>query len=375
MRRIGHVENPRWRILRIAAFLSVVMIAVASSLAALHASSASAGGNILSAGQGLLAGQSLVSAGGQYALVMQTDGNLVVYGNGCVMWASNTAGTGSNNSLVMQTDGNLVVYVSGGKPVWASGDSKADQLCTSATMLAGQYLHSPSGQYSLVMQTDGNLVVYVSGGKPVWASNTAGTGSNNSLVMQTDGNLVVYASGGKPVWASNTAGTGSNNTLVMQDDSNLVVYASGGKPVWASKSSGSAIVNFAAAMKGKPYCLNGGSPSGPTRGDCASGTVGFDCTGLTLYAVFQATHILLPHGQGIENVKGGTLIASESQLQPGDIILFGGSITNYVHVGIYAGNGYMWDANTAFKPYPDGVQWRTVKWETGANKFDGAVRF
>jgi len=89
---------------------------------------------------------------------MQTDGNLVVYGNGCVIWASNTAGTGSANFLAMQGDGNLVIYTSGGKPVWAS--------------------------------------------------NSAGTGSANFLAMQGDGNLVVYTSGGKPVWASKSAGSG-----------------------------------------------------------------------------------------------------------------------------------------------------------------------
>jgi len=97
-----------------------------------------------------------------------------------------------------------------------------------------------------------------------------------------------------------------------------------------------------------------------------------------LYAVYQVTHIVLPHGQGIENVKGGTRITSESQLQPGDVILFGGSWTSYAHVGIYAGNGKMWDANLGGAPYPDGVQERTLAWETsgphGLN-FIGAVRF
>jgi len=222
----------------------------------------------LSAGQELLAGQDLVSPGGQYTLDMQTDGNLVVYGNGCVIWASgtagtgsgdylamqgdgnlvvytsagkpvwasNTAGTGSGNYLDMQVDGNLVVYTSAGKPVWASGASGADQICAPATMSAGKYLHSASGQYKLNMQGDGNLVVY-DNGTAIWASNTPGTGSGNYVAMQGDGNLVVYTSAGKPVWASNTAGTGSGNHLVMQNDGNLVVYTSSGKAVWASKSS------------------------------------------------------------------------------------------------------------------------------------------
>lgn len=154
---------------------------------------------------------------------------------------------------------------------------------------------------------------------------------------------------------------------------------------------GSKIVAAAASMQGEHYCYDGGSSSGPTHGkgnadgatDCGPSSVkGFDCTGLALYAVYQATHIVLPHGQGIENVKGGTRITRESQLQPGDVILFGGTWTNYQHVGIYAGiqNGQMmmWDANLGYAPYPDGVQKRSLAWETsgsGGLNFIGAVRF
>ncbi len=268
MRQIGHVENPRWRILRIAIFLGVVATAVAISLAALHTTSASTAGSILSTNQQLSTSQYLRSSNGQYTLYMQTDGNLVVYGNGCAVWGSGTNGTGNNNHLAMQNDGNLViytstskpvwgsgtngtgnnnylamqndgnlvVYTSAGKPVWASGTSKADRLCAPATMSTSQYLRSSNGQYTLYMQSDGNLVIYTSAGKPIWGSGTNGTGNNNYLAMQNDGNLVIYTSAGKPVWGSSTNGTGNNNYLTMQDDGNLVVYTSAGKPVWASNT-------------------------------------------------------------------------------------------------------------------------------------------
>jgi surface antigen len=253
--------------------LAAGFVAMSLTLAVLSAAplaSAAAGGNSLSAGQSLQAGQDLVSTGGQYKLVMQTDGNLVSYGNGCVIWASNTGGTGSNNRLVMQTDGNLVIYTSGGKPVWAShtagtgssntlymqgdgnsvvynsggkplwasGRSNADHLCTSGTLQAGQYLYSGNEQYKLVMQGDGNLVVYTRSGSPIWASNTAGTGSTNRLVVQTDGNVVVYTSGGKAVWASGTNGTGNGNRLVIQSNGNLVIYISRGTAIWTALTSG-----------------------------------------------------------------------------------------------------------------------------------------
>jgi cell wall-associated NlpC family hydrolase len=176
----------------------------------------------------------------------------------------------------------------------------------------------------------------------------------------------------------------------MQDDGNLVVYSASGTALWSwqsglivTVSTGQKILNAAASEAGQPYCFDGGNTSGPTHGDgntdgasqCGGSTVGFDCTGLTLYAVYQATGTVLPHGQGQENY--GTLITnpSVSQLLVGDVLLFGSSTSNYQHTGIYAGNGYMWDGNIAYSPYPDGVHERLVSWETAANALVGAVRF
>jgi hypothetical protein len=236
-----------------------------ASCATAAGTSGGGGAGTLKAGQILHAGQSLASPNGQYTLDMQTDGNLVVYGNGCVIWNSGTEGTGSANYLEMQTDGNLVVYTSAGKAVWnsgtegtgsanylymqndgnlvvytsansavwAAGRANADRLCTAADLHAGDSLYSPSEQYQLAMQTDGNLVVY-EGSTALWSSATEGTGSANYLAMQGDGNLVVYTSAGKAVWNSGTEGTGSANYLLMQNDGNLVVYTSAGKAVWAS---------------------------------------------------------------------------------------------------------------------------------------------
>jgi cell wall-associated NlpC family hydrolase len=282
----------------------------------------------------------------------------------------------------------LGVSVSAALP--AAAGAGQSTLSAGQELHAGQYLVSTSSQYTLNMQRDGNLVIY-DNGKATWATNTNGTGSADFVIMQDDGNLVVYTGAGKPVWASNTVGSGSHNNLVMQDDGNLVIYTASGKAVWASNtvtgsggsSVGNAIVKAAAGMHNTPYCYDGGNTSGPSHGDgnvdgatkCGSGVKGFDCTGLALYAVYQATHIVLPHGQGIENVRGGTRITSESNLAPGDIILFGGTWTDYEHVGIYAGGGKMWDANIAYPPYHDGVQERSLAWETAALNFIGAIRF
>jgi cell wall-associated NlpC family hydrolase len=146
-------------------------------------------------------------------------------------------------------------------------------------------------------------------------------------------------------------------------------------PSGAGASQGQAIVNAAASQSGVPYCFDGGSPSGPTHGSggsgCGGGTVGFDCSGLALYAVYQATGIVLPHGHGMESGHGGTPVA-RSELQPGDLVFFGGgSLANFEHVGIYAGNGTMWDADDYNVP----VQIHTLAWVEHALPFDGAVRY
>jgi hypothetical protein len=54
-------------------------------------------------------------------LVLQSDGNLVLYGeNGTIaLWSSDTWNSGSNR-LIMQSDGNLVLYNNEGA-VWSSG--------------------------------------------------------------------------------------------------------------------------------------------------------------------------------------------------------------------------------------------------------------
>jgi hypothetical protein len=62
-------------------------------------------------------------------------------------------------SLVMQTDGNLVVYDKFGKAIWASNS-----------------VQSYRDDFRLRMQNDGNLVIYNILNKPIWATNTNGKG-------------------------------------------------------------------------------------------------------------------------------------------------------------------------------------------------------
>jgi hypothetical protein len=135
---------------RVAAGLAVVAAVLGSVLGASPAHAA-AGSDRLLPGETLQAGQSI--GGGGDALVMQGDGNLVLYAPGNTpIWASNTSGH-NGAWLIMQGDGNLVVVAPGGQPLWAAGTNN----------------HNGS---VLILQSDGNAVIYVPGNVALWSTNT-----------------------------------------------------------------------------------------------------------------------------------------------------------------------------------------------------------
>jgi hypothetical protein len=203
---------------------------------------------------------------GKAYLIMQTDGNLVLYDEaGRARWASNTVGRGDHATF--QSDGNFVVYTSSGVPLWASntwghpfavlmvqedgnvviypnaawatntvcgcvGDPLGATLVSAPYYIfAGSGILSANAWYNLTMQTDGNLVLYDGVGRALWASNTVGRGS--FAVFQGDGNFVVYTSSGGAVWSSNTWGR-QGAVLALQDDGNVVVY---NRAIWATNTA------------------------------------------------------------------------------------------------------------------------------------------
>jgi hypothetical protein len=177
-----------------------------------------------------------VSGSSPNLLAMQPDGNLVEYSKtGSVLWSSGTSGN-PGAFLAVQPDGNMVIYSSSNTALWTSGTSNtplyssvAFYTFTGGTLLPGQDMNVPQGNYHLELQTDGNLVLY-NGGKPLWASGTSGQQIAN-LSMQPDGNLVLYNTSGQAVWSSGTSGN-PGAFLALQPDGNLVLYNNSGQAVW-----------------------------------------------------------------------------------------------------------------------------------------------
>jgi hypothetical protein len=205
----------------------------------------------ISNGAAIYGGQILQTADSEYTLSAQTDGNFVEYVQGKPIWSTKTAGNSSAN-VVMQNDGNLVVYSSSGKALWATDTfGSGNMFCLQPTgvptvetpnggtilwpgekLVDGQIIATPNYSYSLAMQNDGNLVIYNYQGNPVWGSGTQGH-AGDFLAVQPDGNVVIYSSSGNALWSTRSAGQGNIN-LVMQSDGNLVLYNNKGA-VWGSR--------------------------------------------------------------------------------------------------------------------------------------------
>jgi len=100
------------------------------------------------------------------------------------------------------------------------------------------------------------------------------------------------------------------------------------------------VINRALAQRGVPYSWGGGNAAGPSNGiDSGSGTVGFDCSGLSLYA-FAGVGIKLTHYSGSQYNMGGKIPSSE--MRRGDVIFYGPGGSQ--HVTLYLGNGQMLEA-------------------------------
>ncbi|MCJ1685541.1 hypothetical protein [Rathayibacter sp. VKM Ac-2927] len=232
----------------------------------------------LVSGEQLARGESIVSVGGGYRFVLQTDGNAVTYdASGRATFSTGTQGRGDR--LVMQADGNLVIYAADGRPVWFTGTgdetgasvriqndgnlvvSRAngtpawasstgttiaapptDSLYPTETLRAGQRLTSGDGRFTAVMQGDGNFVGYGPNGV-TWSTGTSGAG--NRFVLQEDGNAVIYGADGSVKWFTGTSGSGVRMNL--DNAGRLVLYSIDDDLLWSSRIAFPNSTLFAAA--------------------------------------------------------------------------------------------------------------------------------
>ncbi|MCV7279470.1 NlpC/P60 family peptidoglycan endopeptidase RipA [Mycolicibacterium flavescens] len=115
---------------------------------------------------------------------------------------------------------------------------------------------------------------------------------------------------------------------------------SGGIPRVYGRQATEYVIKRAMSQMGVPYSWGGGNAAGPSRGiDSGAGTVGFDCSGLMLYA-FAGVGIKLDHYSGSQYNAGRKI--PTSQMRRGDMLFWGPNASQ--HVALYLGDGQMLEA-------------------------------
>ncbi|ACV78673.1 NLP/P60 protein [Nakamurella multipartita DSM 44233] len=143
-----------------------------------------------------------------------------------------------------------------------------------------------------------------------------------------------------------------------------------------SSSRGQRVVNAAKQWLGTTYAWGGGDYDGPTLGIRDGGVadrygdyrkVGFDCSGLALYAWSQVG-VYLPH-YSVYQYTGQSAKVSRSDLQPGDLVFWANNTSDpstIHHVAIWIGNNQIIEAPNSGSY----VKISTMYW----NGYIGAVR-
>ncbi len=136
--------------------------------------------------------------------------------------------------------------------------------------------------------------------------------------------------------SSSSSGSSSSSSSSSGGGRSVSVPRWTGGGGW-SASRGQRAADLAMQWLGTPYSWGGGNSAGPTWG--TGGPVGFDCSGLALWAWAQVG-VSLPHYSGYQ-FRSGVHI-SRGNLMPGDLVFWAydtsdpGSIH---HVAIYIGGG------------------------------------
>ncbi|WP_410599815.1 NlpC/P60 family protein [Amycolatopsis sp. lyj-90] len=146
------------------------------------------------------------------------------------------------------------------------------------------------------------------------------------------------------------------------------------RPAVAATGDAKAVIDAAMSQLGMPYAWGGGTAAGPSRGIRDGGVadrhgdynkVGFDCSGLVLFA-YAKVGISLPHNSRAQ-FAAGVRVSKEAglgALRPGDLVFYRPGFIH--HVGIYIGDGKMINA-----PYSGaGVQVDAVN----VREYAGGVR-
>lgn len=126
-------------------------------------------------------------------------------------------------------------------------------------------------------------------------------------------------------------------------DSSIALTCTGGggsdPPGQAPDAAVGAVLARARAQLGLPYCFDGGTSAGPSHGQggpgCGGQTVGFDCSGLALFA-WAGAGVSLPHEAATQYTSPAGVHVPVTSVRPGDLVFLSsdGTVAGIHHVAI-----------------------------------------
>ncbi|MGG7104832.1 peptidoglycan DD-metalloendopeptidase family protein [Rhodococcus sp. 24CO] len=175
-----------------------------------------------------------------------------------------------------------------------------------------------------------------------WLADGSVTGDPKSLYIASynAGEGAVKNAGGMPSGGDYTTQTQPYVAKVLAYEAEFAAPGGSGELVVSPRSaSGAQVVEAARQYLGTPYVWGGGGIGGPTGG-------GFDCSGLTSYAIYTGSgnQVTLPRTSEQQWSVGVEIPIA--QAQPGDLVFGSWSGSGPGHVGIAIGNGQMIHAPT-----------------------------
>lgn len=184
----------------------------------------------------------------------------------------------------------------------------------------------------------------------------AAASTANYLCGDDHGNLSDPGALRAAIFRYNHSNTYVDSVMSAIAQFDAVGTATGGVSTTATGTA-KTVIDAAQQWIGTTYAWGGGNASGPSRGIRDGGVadsyqdyakIGFDCSGLTIYAYAQVG-ISLPHSSAAQAQMGQQISASAglAALQPGDLVFWAwvpSARSTVHHVGIYIGNGQMINA-------------------------------
>lgn len=310
-----------------------------------------------------LAGNDIICGGAGADVVLGGPGDDVIYGQGSSDVLRGGAGydvlygNGNDDELYGGRADDLIFGNGGADPIrggrgadvcrgGAGNDSRVScneqatadvsKLQSGESLLAGQSITSPDGNFQLTIEPNGNVVMRGAGSSslPLWDTDTDGY-PGGRLTMTNAGNLAVVHRGAV-VWETGTAGGAASAKL--RNDANLVVLSHAGDFLWDRRTSPGLpdwLLPWPVGESwkaGAPHGTNNGSVDfGPADGvgdvaAIASGTVGwFQCDS-------GGRYLQIEHGDGWVStyyhlgqirteligrwVEAGTIVGSAAQAVP-----------------------------------------------------------